>query len=298
MTDTNIPSNSDDGPLRPKPVVLLLIDGWGIAPASEANAFATVDTPVFFNLTKDYPVAALDVMNLKLNDRYLVLGSGQSEVSEGYYPEHPLSKIISEAGLKQIKITESERLAALTYFFNGRHDDRATGEECRILSSDIDDYKTQGRLSVLRLVRETVKAINSENFDFIVTAIPTLDLAATTGDSEAINSVISALDKSFKKIVQATLDKKGAVIIAAAAGNAEKIKNLNSDMPDTDMTNNPVPLVIIEENLKGQTIGLDEPLNNDLSLLKPAGTLADLAPTILQIMKLNKPSEMTGESLI
>jgi 2,3-bisphosphoglycerate-independent phosphoglycerate mutase len=298
MTDINSHNNSEDVPLRPRPVVLLLLDGWGIAPASDANAIASVKTPAFFSLIKHYPVATLDPQNMSLNDRYFILGSGQSLVEESFRPSVTLSGLISSAGLKQMKITESERLAALTHFFNGRSDNKMAGEESKILSSETNNYAAQSRLTTLRLTREIIKAISGENFDFIVAVIPTLDLAAASGDSEATKTAVMAVDKSLKKIVGSVLDKKGAVVISATGGNAEKIKDLGMDMVDKEMTSNPVPLIIISEGLKGKTIGLAEPLNNDLSLLKPAGTLADLAPTILRIMQLDVPADMTGHSLI
>jgi 2,3-bisphosphoglycerate-independent phosphoglycerate mutase len=78
----------------------------------------------------------------------------------------------------------------------------------------------------------------------------------------------------------------------------EKSRNISLDISDIGLTDSPVPLVIVGTEFKGKTIGLADPLNNDLSSLTPAGTLADVAPTILRIMNLNKPDEMTGESLV
>jgi len=298
MTETDTNNNSDDLPLRPRPVVLLLLDGWGIAPISDANAVSDVKTPAFFSYIKDYPVAVLNPQNLNLNERYFVLGTGQYVTEPGFIPQATLSGVIAAAGLKQIKITESERLAALTHFFNGRRDGKSSGEESKILSSETGDYAEKSRLAVLRLTREIIKAVKSESFDFIAASIPTIDLAAATGDIEIVKAAIVAVDKSVKKIVGEVLNKKGVVLICAAGGNAEKIKDMVTDSVDCAMTNNPVPLIIVGEELKGKTIGLVEPLNNDLSLLEPAGNLSDLAPTILQIMKLNKPDDMTGHSLI
>jgi len=302
MTELSLNNNSDEVPLPLVPVVFLLLDGWGIAPPSEANAITSVTTPTFFSLIKNYPVATLDTQNLGLNDRYYVMGTGCSLVDQNKEDTAArlvtLTSLIAEAGLKQIKITESERLAALTHFFNGRSDNKAVGEDLKILSSETNDYAAKSRLTILRLTREIVRAVEGEKYNFIAAVIPTIDLAAATGDMTAAQAAVVAVDKSLKKIISAVLNKQGVVMISAAGGNAEKIKDLGTDLVDKEMTNNPVPFIIVSEEFKGQTIGLAEPLNNDLSLLAPAGTLADLAPTILQLLKLNVPVEMNGHSLI
>lgn len=295
---TAIINNNQDEPLPLAPVVLLLLDGWGIAPESEANAIIPADTPTFNGLIADYPVALLSAKNNTLNARYLSLGAGSDLNNENTNPAATLTRVIANAGLKQIKITETERLAALTYFFNGHSEAKTSGEDWKIISSQTSDNKIKSVLVASKITAELIKNLKTEEYNFYTVALPTLDLVAVSGDLEIIKKAIKIIDNNLKKIVGAILDKKGVLVISAAGGNVENIKNMTTELLDKEMTNNPVPLIIVGDNFKGKTIGLSEPINNDLSLLAPAGNLGDLAPTILDIMNLPKPGGMTGESLI
>jgi len=290
--------NSLDIPLLAGPVVLLLLDGWGVAPLSEANAMTSAKTPYLDDLIKDYPVALLATSHKTINARYLSLGAGCDLSDENFIPAITLTKILAHHNLKQIKITETERLAALTYFFNGHGENRLSKEEWSIVSSEAGDHSIKPVLALNRISREVVKAINLEKYNFLTVSIPTLDLVATSGDFEAVKKVLKTIDKNLRKIVETVLDKKGVLIISSSCGNAESMKSMTTELVDKNITDNPVPVVIVGEDYKGKTIGLSEPLNNDLSLLAPAGNLGDLAPTILDIMNIDKPVEMTGESLI
>ena len=296
METINNNSESDDLPLTP--VVLLLLGGWGIAPSSEANAIFAAKTPNFLNLIKEYPVALLEAHDKTINARYLSLGAGRDLSDENIEVVSSLAKVISEANLKQIKITETERLAALTHFFNGHSETKFNGEDWNIVSSKTGDRELGPALVANRISKELIEALKTEKYNFIVVSMPTLDLVAASGDLKIIKKAAEAVDKNLKKIVEAVLDKKGVLIVSAASGNAENIKSMATDLTDKEITNNPVPLIIIGEEFKGKTIGLSEPLNDDLSLLAPAGNLGDLAPTILDIMNLPKPEDMTGHSLI
>lgn len=291
-------NNNSDLPPSASPVVLLLLDGWGIAPASEANAIFATKTPTLSNLIKEYPVALLAVTGGSLNARYLSLGAGVGLLDENIVPSVTLAKTLSEQKIHQLKITETERLAALTHFFNGHQEDKLMYEEWKIVSSEAGDHSLKPSLALSRISRELIKSLKTEKYNFIVASIPTLDLVATSGDFKAIKKAAEALDKHIRQIVATVLDKKGTLLISSAAGNVEYMKNMATELIDTDMTNNPVPLIIVGQEFEGKTIGLSEPLSDDLSLLAPAGNLADLAPTILSIMNLPKPEGMSGESLI
>lgn len=280
-------------------VVLLLLDGWGVAPAGEANAITAAKTPTFLNLVKEYPVALLKAASQGWNSRYLTLGAGREIANENTELKINLSAVIASAGLKQVKIAETERFAALTHFFNTHHEDKFPGEEWKIISSKTGSKTAKPGLTLKRTVKEIISAVEAEEAPaFIAAAIPCLDLVAASGNFWEIKKAAEAVDKSLKEIFLAVSNKNGLLIITAAGGNAEKSRNLASDLPDTELTDNPVPFLIVGAEFKGKTIGLDDPLASDLSSLTPAGTLADVAPTILKIMKLVKPAEMTGESLI
>lgn len=295
---------SEDIPLtdhkieRPRPLVLLLIDGWGIAPAGEANALSSAKIPFFLNLIKEYPVAILKSSGKNLNLNYLNLGLGREMVDENIDPARGLTKSIAEAALAQIKISETERFAALTHFFNGRNENKESAEDWIIVSSESGSHDNKPILALRHSIKETIKAIESNKYDFILASLPVLDLVASSGDFKAVKKTAEVLDSNLKKVFIAMQEKSGVLIISAAHGNAERMKNVGTDLADSEITDNPVPFLIIGEEFKGKTIGLADTLDNDLSLLEPAGTLADIAPTILKILNIEKPTEMKGESLI
>jgi len=288
--------NLSDPPAR-QTLVFLLLDGWGIAPASEANMISLSKTPTFNKLIKDYPVALLNVKKKSLNARYLSIGSGQHLSDENIKTVNNLTQVISEAGLTQIKISETERLAALTHFFNGGRENKVLGEDWKIISSKSNDLA--GLLGSMTNVRkEILKALKSEKYNFLTVVIPSLDLAAQQDNLENVKKVVESLDRHLNKIVATVLDYSANLLVSAACGNAENIKSMATELSDREMTDNPVPLIIIGEKLKGKTFGLSEPLNDDLSLLAPIGGLEDLAPTILDLLNLTIPQEMLGQSLI
>jgi len=279
--------------------LLLLLDGFGIAPAGEANALAAAKMPIFSGLTREYPVAVLATGAKTLNARYLTLGAGREIDDESIQPSTTVSAILSAAGLKQLKIAETERFAALTIFFNGRREEKPAGEEWQIISSATGAALAKPSLALARTVKAVVQALdNPQPADLVVASIPYLDLVAAGGDFAAVKKAAEDLDKSLWTILLAAESKDAVFVISASHGNAERMRNMAADMPDAARTDNPVPLLIVGKAFKGKTIGLADPLNSDLSLLAPVGTLADVAPTVLRILGREAPPEMTGKSLL
>jgi len=292
-----VDNKKSDEPFDAPTIILLLVDGWGIAPASDANAISLIKTPNFNRLTRDYPAALLRVRKKSLNARYLSLGSGRHLEDENIKASPGLSEIISLAGYRQVKIGDSNRLAALTYFFNGGREDKFANEDWHIISVAAAD-KDKPLIALNKIKKEIDISLKTGDFRFIVVSLPHLDLVSQDGDLSSIKKTVEAIDKSLGKIASLALDNSAYLLISAACGNAERVKNLATDLDDKDITDNPVPLVIVEENLAGKTFGLSEPISGDLSLLSPVGGLDDLAPTILEILGLKIPAEMTGKSLI
>ena len=290
---------------RPKPVFLFLLDGWGVAAKSEANAISLAKAPNFLKLFKEYPAGALLPVKGDLNARYFSLGAGRNVINEEEMAPvkdvlaSDLTASIAAAGLKQIKIFDSERLAALTYFFNGRREEKVAGEEWLAISAARPDKAFDNYLGLQRIVRESHKAVKSGQYDFIVAACSILDSAATTGDlSEAIKAM-EALDKAIKRLAADILSSGGILLIASVQGNAEKMRDLVTDLPDKNPTNNPVPFAIFGHEFKGRTIGLKDAPDGDLSLSEISGSLADVAPTILDLLEITVDDKniFQGQSL-
>lgn len=299
MEDTVAEKSDSDPCPRPRPLVLLLLDGWGVAPAGEANAISVAKTPFFLTLLRDYPAATLAAGDGDINARYRSLGTGRGTAEAPVENSTSLSAVIATVGGRQIKIAETERFAALTSFFNGGTEEKLPGEEWRIVSSESGRHTIKLPLALRRTVKEIIKAIDDENgYDLIVASMPILDLTAAAGDFAATRQAAEILDRSLASIIDAVDAKGGVAVISAACGNAEKLRNLATELADTEMTDNPVPFIIFGAGFKGQTIGLPDAIGLDLSLIPPAGSLADVAPTILKIMGREKPAGMTGRSLI
>lgn len=293
-------SDNPNFSLRPKPVVLLLLDGWGLAPAGPANIISSVKLPIFNSLISRYPVAALQTTFKNPALSYLTIGCGRPAFSlEADYGEYStLSKIISRSGLKQALIAESEKFALATYFFKGKSNYELLGEDKFIVSSKLGLGLDDSALAMPDLVNLALRKIKSNQYDFILINIPNLDLLASTGQIETLKKALVLLDKSLGKIVKAVLDLHGALLVTSAHGNAEKMIDLNTESINFEVTDNPVPLLIINEHYEGKTIGLNDVINSDLSLLETKGSLSDLAPTIIKLMNLSKPDDMSGVSLI
>lgn len=278
------------------PVVLLLLDGWGVAPLSEANVFTTAKMPVLSSLLTEYPVALLKTGVKNWNSRYLTLGAGAIINNDEEKVPLNLATILATAGKQQIKIMDTERLAALTYFFNGQIEGRQVGEDWQVIST-----KAGGGLRPLNAAKrvteelcQTLKGL--KQYDFIVAALPLIDLMAMSGDVNQIKKATETIDKLLANIL-ATLPDSGVLLISAAGGNAEKNLDLVSGGIDEGLTDNPVPFLLVNRDFIGRTIGITSPTSEDLSLLAPIGSLADIAPTILHLLNLKQPKTMSGKNL-
>lgn len=296
--EKNEASDNSDLSAKPQLVFLLLLDGWGVAEKNEANAIGSARIPNFSKMAKEYPAAILEANALNINARYLILGSGLAVSDETQAVGNDLSSIISGAGLKQLKIFDSERLAALSSFFNGRREERLIGEDWLPISLEDDKQEINVPLAIKRIFRESVKAVKSGKYNFIVAACSALDIKASSGDFAETVKTVEVLDRALKSLASEILDHQGILVVSSSAGNAERLQDMATDLPDKNITDNPVPLIIIGHDFKGKTIGLKDAPDGDLSLLAPAGSLSDIAPTVLALMGLDKDEQMSGISLV
>lgn len=276
---------------RPKPVFLLLLDGWGIAPDSEANAIRLAKTPFVSKLIKEYPAIILDSVKGNINNRYLSLGSGSPTDSEEQIVYNDLSAVLAVSNLKQLKIFDSERLAALSYFFNGRREDKLLGEDWLTISSSSAKQSFDINVSTKKIFQESLSAVKLGVYDFIICSVSILDYLASLENMPATISAFEALDKMIKKLTTEILDKDGVLLISATSGNAEKMMDFTTDLPDKKITDNPVPFIIIGNQFKGRAIGPKDAPEGDLSLLETWGSIYNIAPTICDILNLDKATK-------
>ncbi|MGI5937028.1 MAG: 2,3-bisphosphoglycerate-independent phosphoglycerate mutase [Oscillospiraceae bacterium] len=206
-------------------------------------------------------------------------------VSVAFPPEEirgTLGEYVSRLGLKQLRIAETEKYAHVTFFFNGGDEKVFPGED-RVLIPSPKQYPTYDlipEMSAYAVAEEAVKRIESGKYDLIVLNFANCDMVGHTGVREAAIKAVEAVDECVGRVVRAVSEKGGISLITSDHGNADRMYDATGN-PDTAHTTNPVPLIIVGADVQ----------------LKP-GRLADLAPTILDLMGLEKPPEMTGESLI
>ncbi len=166
-------------------------------------------------------------------------------------------------------------------------------------SPSVDSYDKKPEMSAREITKEAVKAVESDEFDFIAVNFANADMVGHTGNLKATIQAVQVIDECLDLIVNTTLAKQGALLITADHGNAETMLDLTTGRIDKEHSNNPVPCIIISQELDGTTSGFaDRALGKDLSILQPSGLLSDVAPTLLALMGLQKPPEMTGNSLL
>lgn len=210
----------------------------------------------------------------------------------------PLAKVLSEAGLKQLHIAETEKYAHVTYFFNGGKEVLYEGED-RVLvpSPQVTSYAQKPAMSARILTSKITQAVKEGQYDFIVANFANPDMVGHTGNMQATIEAIEILDQLVGEVVDTILSYNGLVIITSDHGNAEKLYDLQSGEMNKEHSNSPVPLFIIGDDFAGKSV-LSGNVGTDLSHVTPVGVLADVPPTILKIMGIKKPPDMTGSSLI
>ncbi|TSC95730.1 MAG: 2,3-bisphosphoglycerate-independent phosphoglycerate mutase [Parcubacteria group bacterium Athens1014_10] len=205
-----------------------------------------------------------------------------------------LSEIISQNGLKQLHIAETEKYAHVTYFFNnGKEKPHPNEKWLMIPSPRVPAYDQKPEMSARQIANKIIEEIEKDEYDFILANFANLDMIGHTGNLQAAIKAAEAIDECVEIIVKTILNKKGVAILTADHGNAEETMNLFTGEIDKEHSVNPVPFILIGKKWKKAK---EEDVN--LAALTPSGVLADIAPTILKIMSLEKPKEMTGISLI
>lgn len=201
----------------------------------------------------------------------------------------PMSNILAEVldnnGLKEFRTAETEKYAHITFFFNGGVE-KAFDSETRVLvaSPKVATYDLKPEMSAFEVADNVVEALKSKKYSFILVNFANPDMVGHTGVMNAAVEAIEAIDKCLKKIVDAVKEVDAVMLLTADHGNAECMQDPITKEPFTAHTTNMVPFVLI---------------NNDKKVsLRDDGCLADVAPTILDILELQQPKEMTGKSLI
>ncbi len=197
--------------------------------------------------------------------------------------DNTFGEYISNKGLTQLRIAETEKYAHVTFFFNGGEEKQYPGED-RILvpSPKVETYDLQPEMSAFEVTDKVVDAINSKKYNVIILNYANPDMVGHTGNLNAAIQAIEAIDGCVGRVVEAIQNQNGILLITADHGNSEQMIDYTTGEPHTAHTTNPVPLILVGKD--------------DVKLKE--GKLADLAPTMLELMGLEQPKEMTGNSII
>lgn len=210
-----------------------------------------------------------------------------------------LSETIAEKGLVQLHVAETEKYAHVTFFLNGMREKPFEHEDRVIIASpNVTSYDKKPEMATPEIAARIVKEVEIGNYDAIIANFANPDMVAHTGNMEATIKAVESADLAIGQIARAVLEKDGCLLITADHGNAEEVKNLQTGEMDKEHSTNPVPFYVIAKSLEGEPGPSGDVPNGDLSLLTPVGLLSDVAPTMLSLMGIDPPEDMTGHSLI
>lgn len=259
------------------------------------------DAVIFFNYRPDRAVEltrAFEDQNFPgwdrpmIKDLFLV---GMSNYEKGFPakqafpPENilrPLGKVISENAMYQLRIAESEKFPHVTYFVNGRNQAQYPGEDRIEVPSpkDVATYDLKPEMSAQLVTDVLLEKAKTGKYDVIMVNYANPDMVSHTGVLDATVKGMEVVDECIGKLAKFVLQNNGAMVITADHGNAEEMINLQDGSVDTKHSTNPVPLIIIQKGLQARELSF--------------GILADVAPTVLSLLGIAKPVEMTGRNLL
>ena len=257
------------------------------------------DSVIFFNfrpdrareITRAIVDPNFDGFETQKMETYFVCFSSYDETMPNVkiaFKKEPLvntfGEVVSKNGLTQLRIAETEKYAHVTFFFNGGEEKQYPGED-RILvpSPKVATYDMQPEMSAYEVTEKVVEAINSDKYNAIILNYANPDMVGHTGSLPAAIKAVETIDECVGKVVEAMLAHDGTMLITADHGNCEQMIDYKTGEPHTAHTTNPVPLILVTEN---ENLKIKE------------GKLADLAPTMLEILGIKQPEEMTGESIL
>ncbi|NLK94385.1 MAG: 2,3-bisphosphoglycerate-independent phosphoglycerate mutase [Clostridiales bacterium] len=267
------------------------------------HAKATInngDSVIFFNFRPDRAREITRAINDKTFDGFkrdtleltFVTMTQYDKTLEGvevaFKPQtlvNTLGEYVSSQGLNQLRIAETEKYAHVTFFFNGGVEKENEGEDRALIPSPkVATYDLKPEMSAYEVTDELIKRLDSDKYDMIILNFANPDMVGHTGIIEAAIKAVETVDECLGKVVNKVLEKDGTVFITADHGNAETMVDFSTGNPFTAHTTNKVPFLWVSNNTDGRTL--------------KEGKLADIAPTMLNVLGLNVPNEMTGENLI
>lgn len=260
-------------------------EGAGLIAANDAVIFANFRSDRARQITKRIINAKIDNLKYVAMTKY----DDELDVRVAYDPEEIhnfLSQVVSASGKKQIKITETEKFTHLTFFFNAQQYEPMLGEDRIMIPSnkDVMTHDEKPEMKAKEIAEAVVASIEGDQYDFIAVNLTNCDMVGHSGNFPAIVQAVEAVDTALGAIAKSAQEHGYTLMITADHGNAEETYDPKINQPITSHTLNPVPFYFISPKYG--------------KLKRSQGNLSDVAPTILKVMDLDIPAEMTGESFI
>jgi 2,3-bisphosphoglycerate-independent phosphoglycerate mutase len=212
-------------------------------------------------------------------------------VSVAFLPsavDFPLAAVLSMNNIRQLHIGETEKYAHVTYFINGGRESPFPGEDrIHVPSPKVPTYDKKPEMSADAIAETVCEKVKKELYDVYIVNFANADMVGHTGNIEATVKAVETIDRCLERIVGAVLSFRGAAVITSDHGKAEVMLDLTTGKMNTEHTSNPVPFVAIADSIQKRNV-----------LKIPSGILADVTPTVLSLLNINKPTEMTGKCLI
>lgn len=277
-----------------------VVISWNFRPdRSQQLVRAFLDKNVFKTLGMYRSIPLAQVKFITLTDYYLSLPN-----LEVAFPSVILQNVLSELfanhGLKQLKVAESEKYAHATYFFNGGRNEPFEGEDRIIVGTQkTDDFAKTPQMRSAEITDILEKNITSRKYDFIFANYANVDLVGHTMDNAALRKAVGFVDEAVRKVANAVLKTNGVLFVTADHGSLDSVRRYNLGLRQVPEVIDPIPLIMVSKNSKKAEESVISSLEQLLpEAIKTQKKLQDIAPTILELMGIAKPSDMEGTSLL
>ena len=292
---------SDDA--RISPVVLILLDGWGIAPSGPGNILSSTPQPNLSDYLRQYPLTALAVPDVSaglVKEAYCQIGSGQDHSfipGLGGVADQPgLTELLFKAGRRQAYFAETEKLPLLFEYLAGGY--QGENIDYKVISTPLNnDYNDQVISASHQLIDQAVRYWRHQQPDFLAISLAGWSSVARYGSIDSIIRSITAMDKLLPKLINPIRQAGATILLTSAHGHLENLFDPLTEKLNRCPSANPVPLSIIGRLWQGQSLGEGEIITDDLSVLPLTGSLRSIAPTILALLGVEQPGYLASALL-
>jgi bisphosphoglycerate-independent phosphoglycerate mutase (AlkP superfamily) len=293
--------SNDDA--RISPVVLILLDGWGIAPSGPGNFLSNTPQPNLSDYLRQYPLTALvapQVAGGLAKEAYRQIGSGQDSSfipGLGGVADQPgLTELLFQAGCRQAYFAETEKLPLLVEYLAGNY--HGPNIDYQTINTPLNNNYNQNVLAAShQLIDQAVRYWRHHQPDFLAINLAAWSSVARYGQVEDIIKAIIAMDKLLPKLINPIIQTGATILLTSAYGRLENLLDPLTEKINFGPSNNPVPLSIIGRLWQGQSLGEGEMATNDLNALPLSGSLRSIAPTVLALLGIERPSYLVNPLL-